>query len=161
MQRRQTLTGTVAALALLVTGCTAVSQPTVPSKTVVSTSVSASPTPAEDALSDSLDDKLQAAARERAVAVVAAWLSNHESSAAWWGGLDPLVSDGFRSTYAQVDPGRVPTGQVTGVAQLVGGTDFAVTLHVPTTVGVATVQLARLSADGGWLGTQVRVEGVK
>lgn len=144
----------------LVGGCVAPS----PGATAISPVVSAAVDPDEphEAAGPSLaaDGAASSAAAVAGGRVVEVFLTGHENEVAWRAALDPLVSDGWRSYYAAVDPVRVPSGAVTGSAVARPMTSALVAVvDVPTTVGQLTVTLVREPEGDRWLAD--RITGVQ
>ncbi|GAA1863577.1 hypothetical protein [Myceligenerans crystallogenes] len=103
------------------------------------------------------DDDVRLAAREAAVAAVAAFAAVDKSAEAWWDDLSPLLTPQARAVYEDVDPRNVPVRDVTGAAKITDESSTLLTeVQVPTDAGDYTVLLVR--ADGGspWLAEQIR-----
>jgi hypothetical protein len=103
------------------------------------------------------DDTVRAAARDAALATVAAFAATDQTADAWWDGLRPLLTPQARPVYQDVDPRLVPVTEVTGDPEVTDETSTLLAeVAVPTDIGSYTVLLTRADGAAPWLAEQIR-----
>jgi len=100
-----------------------------------------------------LTEQDKADTRRRAVDFLRAYTATDQDPAAWWAGVQPLLSPAAAEDYSYVDPAEVPTlSTPTGdVRVLPDGSSSLVQVQVPTSIGDYVVTLARDGSTSPWL----------
>ncbi|WP_275005007.1 hypothetical protein [Promicromonospora iranensis] len=103
------------------------------------------------------DESVRAAARDAALATIAAFAATDQTADAWWDGLEPLLTPQARPVYQDVDPRLVPVTEVTGDPEVTDETSTLLAeVAVPTDIGPYTVLLTRSDGAAPWLAEQIR-----
>ncbi|MFI9484911.1 hypothetical protein ACIG47_00850 [Promicromonospora sp. NPDC052451] len=103
------------------------------------------------------DDTVRTAALDAARATMTAFAATDQTAAAWWDGLEPLLTPQARPVYQDVDPRLVPVTQVTGDPEVTDETSTLLAeVAVPTDIGPYTVLLTRADGAAPWLAEQIR-----
>lgn len=103
------------------------------------------------------DDAVRTAACDTARATITAFAATDQTAAAWWDGLEPLLTPQARPVYQDVDPRLVPVDEVTGEPEVTDETSMLLAeVAVPTDIGSYTVLLTRADGAAPWLAEQIR-----
>lgn len=103
------------------------------------------------------DDTVRTAALDAARATMTAFAATDKTAAAWWDGLEPLLTPQARPVYQDVDPRLVPVTEVTGEPEVTDETSTLLAeVAVPTDIGPYTVLLTRADGAAPWLAEQIR-----
>lgn len=98
------------------------------------------------------DDASRAVVVDAADKAMRAFARPDLDQAAWWAGVEPLLTTQAQQDYAYVVPANIPVRKVTGTATLVDASSaYLGRVEVPTDVGTYTVILTRADGSSPWL----------
>lgn len=103
------------------------------------------------------DDQSRAAAIRAAETAMDAFARPDLDHAAWWAGLEPLLTREAATVYVDVDPANIPVHGLTGPGVIVDDTSaYVATVQIPTAAGRYNILISRRGGSAPWLVEKIR-----